>query len=767
MHYDIPSMIRASKSGDTIPSNFEIPMDCCSLVPLEAMEVEGQETRQKFRLEANSGVPMNLSGFYDPVIIDMQGVQFDKNVTAVIMDHDVAKRIGHTIEQVVIPAGATGVLDGVSYNGPLVAAVAVQSSDMGVAQGFVKDAKEGFPFQVSVGASIVPGFAAFVKEGETVYINGKDWNGPLIVAQKTKIRELTVTVLGADGNTSARLAAQHSLGKDQKMTFEAYLESLKLKASDLSEAALTAIKAQWSTEHGTSPKDPVTPVTVTPTVTATVVPDNATIEAQRIADRRIADVAEDDRQTAIKASASRFEGRIEKITFNGNEMTLEAARSHALSSGMSATDFELECHRTALPVPTGSPAIHVQQRDISGQALEASILRYFGTPQNRVNSVTGDKYGMEAMFDEKTLEASHERQYNFGGSIQALFEMQIRAAGGQYVGSVRTGSDFVAETIKAWDSVQSAGNIQAAFSTLNIVNVLENVMHKSALASFNAVESVWPALCGRKPANDFRAQNMYRLDFDGRFKQVAVDGELKHISMTDTKKTIQVDSYGAMVSVDRKTIRNDDLGMVVAKARGLGDLGAKRIEESVMVLLLSNPSSFFSAGNNNLITGAGTALSIAALETARQSFRNQVINGHPTAVSPQLLLVGTALETTARQLYVEEKIDPTRGANAFTNNPHKGLYTPLVTPYLNNTDITDQDGNAITGQTATQWYLAANPEAPQGPMIAISFLDGRETPYFDEAETQFNVPGGIQFRSYLDWGVAMVIEQMGLKSAGA
>jgi len=47
------------------------------------------------------------------------------------------------------------------------------------------------------------------------------------------------------------------------------------------------------------------------------------------------------------------------------------------------------------------------------------------------------------------------------------------------------------------------------------------------------------------------------------------------------------------------------------------------------------------------------------------------------------------------------------------------------------------------------------------------FLDGRETPYFDEAATEFSVPGGIQMRSYFDWATAMHITQMAFKSAGA
>jgi hypothetical protein len=101
------------------------------------------------------------------------------------------------------------------------------------------------------------------------------------------------------------------------------------------------------------------------------------------------------------------------------------------------------------------------------------------------------------------------------------------------------------------------------------------------------------------------------------------------------------------------------------------------------------------------------------------------------------------------------------------NNQFVGLYRPVISPYLNNTSITDQDGKPITGQSDTQWYLFANPGAPQGSALVVGFLNGRTTPFFDEAETSFSVPGGIQMRSYYDFGVAMHVPQMSLKATGA
>src|SRR5690606_31955119 len=119
----------------------------------------------------------------------------------------------------------------------------------------------------------------------------------------------------------------------------------------------------------------------------------------------------------------------------------------------------------------------------------------------------------------------------------------------------------------------------------------------------------------------------------------------------------------------------------------------------------------------------------------RNLFRAQTKNGLPIGISPDRLLVGTTLETTANNLYTQDKLSATGDTDAlvFTRNQHVGLYRPAVSPYLNNTSITDQDGGSISGQSATRWYLFGNPASPQGAAVYMGFIDGRDEPFFDEA----------------------------------
>ncbi len=763
----IPKTLKASK-------NFPSSMELEGVVTFQAAEAkEGEKGKPpSFTLVANTGRPMRLRGFFDPVIVSMAGAKFDKKTTPVIMDHDTSKRVGHTTSQQIDVKGSRIVAEG------------VVSSTSAYAKEYVEDSKGGFPFQVSLGADILEG--EYVPEGQKVTVNGKSWKGPLIVANKSVIRELTVTVLGADNGTSSKVAAQaKTILKGNAMeTFEAFVAGLGLDLAAMDDDQTAKVKAQYDryaaairaggnadptpkTKPGAKGKRRNIPAPIHAASDPEEDEEDGEGTSPLQASRQQA-AEETERVTAIGEISATYDDSFKgkKLKLNGKEVSFGQLKAHAIREGWDANQFELFCMRAERPLigSGAAPAGHSIDRNIQQQALEAAVLRWSGMTNRTKNPVTGREYGLECCYKPEVLEASHGRQYQFGGSIQALLDLQIRAAGKHFGGITRHGSDFVATAVEAYESIKASG-----FSTLNVVNVLENVLNKSAYAAFEAVEAVWRYIAGRKPLNDFKPHALYRLDYTGHFRKVAADGELKHISMTDTKKTIQADTFGAILTIDRKTIRNDDLGLILDQARGMGSLGAQRIEESVMVLILANAGSFFGAGNGNLITGAGSALSVTSLNDARQKFRDQVVNGKPIGISPRVLLVGTTNETVANQLHTDDHVQAVGNTDAlkFVSNPHKGLYRPYVSGYLNNTGITDQDGNALSGQSATQWFLFGDPDAPQGSAVVIGFVDGKEVPYFDEAETQFNVPGGLQFRSYGDWGVALHIHQLGVKSAGA
>lgn len=750
-----------------IPSTFY--MDAS----LDIMASEGDDdSLPKILLKANSGIPMRLDGFFDPVIIDLDGAKFDRKVTPIIADHDPSRRIGHTIRQSIIPVGKAAKYGSEEIQGPMIVAMGVQSSTMGIAQGIIADAKAGFPFQVSVGADIVPGEAYFVPEGEKAKINGKTWKGPLIVAKKTIIRELTIAVLGADQGTSATLAASARptiklKTREVIMDFQAFVRSLGLDPETLSEDQTAKLQAHWQ-----STKPPADPP---PVPARKPKPDEDDDDDPPVESRADLDIkasrekraAEESRVDQIRATAARFEGQgLKEMEIDGKKIPVAQAKVHAIEKGWTPEKWELACFHSDIEAgsPNRAPAIHTKDQQINMECMSASILRYCGVEDSGVNKYTGKKHGIQAMFKAEILEESHRPQHRFHGSVSELFRAQVEAAG-HYC---PRGGDLQAAAVRAWTEIHTLPPIQASgFSNLNITHLMEDVMHKAMLESFTAREGVWSRICGRRPVNDFRTHYLYRLDHSGHFSKVDTTGELKHISVTDEKHQIAAETYGCMLTIDRKDRINDDLGVVVAKAQGIGALGAIAIEKTVFAVLFgnvdSNGNAFFSIANGNLIAAT---LGIAGLSTAKQVFRDQVVNGSPVNIAPALLLVGTPLEVTADRLYQQTRFAGTRGPDNFEDNPHAGDYVPVVSPYLSNTACLDLDGSAFTGQSNTLWYLLASPSIPQGSAIAIAFLNGRETPYVDTEETQFNIPEGLQVRAYLDWGVALHVPEAAVRSTG-
>lgn len=744
----------------------EISLSSPLIFDTESLQAkEGEVKIPTFKMLANTGVPMRVRGFYDPVIVSMKGAKFAKSVTPIIMDHDVSLRLGHSTSQSIDKDRNEIVLQG------------QVSSSSQAAKDFVADAKAGIPFESSIGAIILD--STYVPEGKSVTVNGKEWKGPLTVANRIKIREVSATLLGADGETETKVAAS-SKGKTMDPELKAFIEGLGLDASTISDEQmpklknahenLTKLKASVSATQETEKTDPV-------------------------ADSREKLALESERVDAINAKAKEYAEEINdehKFSLNGKEYVgLNKFKAAALRSDIDANSFELHLLRARRADGVNQPGIISHTGDLENDVIEAVIARKMGLSSGRNRWVApcggfaarqevpsycqGREYGLEAYYKPDILEKTHDRKYDGVESIQALFDVAMRACGKTYRGIGHNTDSFAAAAVEAYTFIRSSG-----FSTLNVPNILENLMHKFALAAFDSQEQTWRAITARKPLQDFRPHNMYRLNWDGHFRQVDQQGQLSNVSMKDSKYTVQADTFGAVITIDRKTIRNDDLGQITAKATTIGMLGAMRIEQSIYTLLLSNPGAFFSSTLGNLITGSTSALnqtgastpaSPAGLDQARRSFRNQVINGYPIGISPKILLVGTSQETQAYQLWAQETFAVAGVSGTvdwlLNKNEFQGMYRPVVTPYLNNTSLTDDEGNALSGQSNTQWYLFTEPNIPQGSALVIGFLDGRDQPYFDQADTQFNVPGGIQFRSYLDWGVAMNVPQLGLKSAGA
>jgi len=298
--------------------------------------------------------------------------------------------------------------------------------------------------------------------------------------------------------------------------------------------------------------------------------------------------------------------------------------------------------------------------------------------------------------------------------------------------------------------------LEAGFSTIDIGGILSNVANKFLLEGFFSVERTWRNICAVRNVSDFKTVTSYRLIGKDQYEQVQPGGELKHGTLGNETYTNKADTYGLMLSIDRRDVINDDLGAITTVPRKLGRGSGLKINDVFWGIFLNN-STFFASGNKNYLTGADTALGIDGLTKAEVAFMDQTdSDGKPIGVMPAILLVPTALSAMGTQLFKSLEIRDTTASTKYPiANPHQGKFRAEVSRYLSN--------SYYTGFSSKAWYLLADPS--DLPVIEVAFLNGQESPTIETAEADFSVLG-IQMRGYHDFGVALQDPRGGVKSKG-
>jgi hypothetical protein len=660
-------------------------------VELEAAPAEGDAQKlRRFTMAAYTGGAMQLAGWRYPVVIDLQGLQVGRQRRPILLDHmrDVDFVMGQTDSIAVM-------------NNQLIVAGQVMGDSPKVRQVIALNDK-GFTWQASIGARADQ--VEFVPEGKTSQANGREFPGPVNIARRATLGEISFVVLGADENTSAQIAASADQSKETAdMDFTRWLESQGFDVDALSEQQTKNLRAIYDAQVPKPAGDPV------PNPAATIRAE-AAAEAKRIA-------------------------AIRKVC-GGKHAEIEAK---AIEEGWDANRAELEVLRASRPQGTALQSGRPLQRNV----IEAALCM-------RIEGMTEDR--VARWYDERTMnEALSLGKYG----LHALMFEVIHAAGMHATPGI-----VDAKTVRiALEADRALLAAASGYSTISLTGILSNVANKSMLAAYNAVESVATRICSQRDVNDFKQVTRYRMTGQGTFEKVGPDGELKHAQLTEESYTNQIDTYGKIISLTRVMMINDDLEAFLDIPRILGRQAALAVESAVFTLLLSNPNNFFSAANKNFQSGAGTALQISSLTTAEQLFLDQTDkDGKPILITPAILLVPTSLKVTAQQLMTETRVNETTTADKPkpANNPHAGKWIPLASPYLNS--------QGIAGGSATAWYLFANPADVAA--MEIAYLRGQRTPTIESSESDFDNLG-MKWRGYFDFGVAMQDYRAAVKSAGA
>ncbi len=708
------------RDSDMIP--MMIQFEASGIDWIKAAEGEGEAKPKRFSMTAYTGGPMDV-GFGDPVVVDLAGLKA-KAPVPILMDHNTAKIVGHA-DKVVVGASTlklSGIVSGASNESEQVTG----------------SASLGFPWKASIGAR--PDKMEFVGEGIKTTVNGKTLEGPLLVARKSTLGEVSFVAIAADSKTTTKVAASAAhKRKESTMDFRKWIKALGFVQDELTDAQAANLQAKFDAEVKANEK------LIPEDVKATGI--KAGVSKPQY-DLKAVTLAYDKHVATLQAKAATYADKIEaaKLTeiqatagTKAAELKLEALNDEKpaawleveLIRAQAATEIELiKAERPK------APAVYGSNQDVQPEVIQAAMCVSAGL------RTASDQYSPEV------LEAAHQYTRREGGSVQGPILAAAYANG--YTGSARSihRGNF--------SEVMRAAFIQASSpSTHTLSTMLSSVGNKFLLEGFDSVEQVYREFSDTRAVNDFKSITSYRMLDDMVFDEVGPGGEITHGTADQESFTNQAKTIAKMFVLTRQDIINDDLGAFATIRSRIGRGSGIKVNQIFWASFLDdatlfNATALASGGHLNLLTTVLGSTGIAAANVLLKS----KTDGHDNPIDiggKHILLTGATLSPTAKSWYVSQEIrDTTASTKTLTTNIYRNEFRPVESRYIVST---------------TSWYLLPVSGGDMAPM-EICYLDGVQAPTIESADADFNTLG-VQFRGYFDVGVARKEWRASVKSTGA
>lgn len=286
--------------------------------------------------------------------------------------------------------------------------------------------------------------------------------------------------------------------------------------------------------------------------------------------------------------------------------------------------------------------------------------------------------------------------------------------------------------------------------------LFENVMYKTMRAAYATQADTWRRFCGTETVSDFREANRFLNGSFGTLDVVAENGEYQNKAIPDgAKTTISTQTYGALISISRQALINDDMGALADLAVRFGRSAGLSIESAVYALLAENTGAgptmddshpFFYSGRSNISNSA--ALSVAALDADKVKMRQQmdISSNEYLDLNPSILLIPVGLESAAKVLN-SSAWDHT-STNNQKPNPVQGMFADIVS------------SPRLTASTTRRYLFTAGKEA-----FKVVFLEGAGEGPTMESEQGFDTDG-MRWKARVDFKAVPYDPKTAITNAG-
>lgn len=354
----------------------------------------------------------------------------------------------------------------------------------------------------------------------------------------------------------------------------------------------------------------------------------------------------------------------------------------------------------------------------------------------------------------RTQSAPRVRVINPGVSPEQTREarteaLAVRIAGGKPSDQAR---EFVALSLvdHARDMLEAAG---VRTRGMNAEAILTRAMHtvsdfpelltgtgaRLLKPAYEAASSPLVALTRKVTASDFRTQSTLQLGEMPKLAKVTESGEVKAVTRGEAKETWALDTYGAIFSLSRKALINDDLNAFADFATAAGQAAANTVADLIVTALTQSSGAgpvmgdavrLFHATHGNIESG-GFAIGEDSVSAARVAMLTQTgVDGETLInVRPDTLIVAPSNLTNAEKFVATIQAVATSDVNPFSQK-----LTVVCEPRLEAVAPWD-------------WYMADS----RFPALVLGGLAGAEGPQIASRDG-FEVLGR-EFRVTLDVGV--------------
>jgi hypothetical protein len=591
---------------------------------------------------------------------------------------------------------------------------------------------EGHATDFSIGFE--PGQIQRVRDGESKTINGRTYSGPTRVVTSAKVKEGSAVAIGADENSKAlHMPALRAYTQPDQLKEESDMSFLRDLCLAEGMPADQEDHEQWAKDNLRAHKEePKREPAVSP-------------------EPLVGDDRENERQRAAKIT--------HYCSLHG--VSPQQAASYiasSLSSEEVATDILVKLGRKRMGEKIGPVIEPVEseaekfadgargaliQRCLMGVNVDRAEQHARGEYEHMGRTVQThfrDHAALSGVSEVKRLIDSPTADSFRNVGLYDMARMFVEYSGERTWGLSRN------EVVRRAFALDYTRRDSSAYHTTgSFTNVLLDAAKKTLLMAYEEAAVTYPMWVRQAPSTtDFKTINRIRLGEIPNPEIVPENGKYGEVAVTDGKETYHVEKYGHIFSISLEAIVNDDLNAISRIPAQQGYAMRRKINALCYAQLTGNPTmgdgvALFHSTSHGANLDA-TALSVAALNVGWTVMSTQVglTSGVVLNIQPRYLLVPPALSYTALQI-AGSMADPSSTKATTEDADRPGFNSGVLNVYGPNgsrplTPIVD--AAISTSQSATAWYLAAEPT--QIDTVELCFLQGEETPYL-ERENSFEV----------------------------